>query len=103
MMRPAGTTHATDGSATRFAAWSAERIELEAALDRTPEGSADLRERLLERAFELEQLILNTPCGGIEAIRAKVRILRLLMEMAQADELPAMREIEAFLEQTAWA
>ena len=45
----------------QFTTWLTERTTLEAALDRTPESHTAVREALLDRAIELERLILNTP------------------------------------------
>ena len=82
----------------QFTDWLTERAALEIALDTTPESDPAAREALLDRAIELERLILNTPAGWPAAIRAKTYIVRRLMEMTQADELPAMREIETFVD-----
>jgi hypothetical protein len=82
----------------QFTEWSAERCAVEVALDATPESDPETRDRLLDRAVELENLILNTPGQALEAIRAKARTLRHLMEMARADELAVMREIETFVD-----
>lgn len=81
----------------RFAEWSEEHDAVDTALERTPESSAEERERLLDRFFELEHLILNTPNQEPAAILAKARTLRRIMELEGADQLAVMREIEAFL------
>jgi hypothetical protein len=82
-----------------FAAWLAERRLLEQALDRTPEETqAATRERLLDRTFELEGLILNTPSDELRAMRVKAAMLVWLLEMEGCDGLGAMRHIKAFLD-----
>lgn len=53
---------------------------------------------LLDRSFELEQLIFTTSCLELRAIRVKARLLLWLMEIEQADGLAAMRHIQAYLE-----
>lgn len=52
---------------------------------------------MLDRAFELERLILNTPSLELPALRSKADILVWLMEMEGADGLPAMRHIRDYL------
>jgi hypothetical protein len=81
----------------RFEAWEEESNELESLLDRTPEGSDLARDRLLDRSFELEQLIFKTPCLELPAIRVKAGRLLRLMEMERADGLAAMRHIHSYL------
>lgn len=48
-------------SAPQFSRWSAERDAVDAALERTPERETEARDALLDRFFELEHLILQTP------------------------------------------
>jgi hypothetical protein len=97
MREPAFRQMPSEPIGHRFAEWLAERTTVEAALDRTPEKDSVKREALLDRAIELERLILYTPDQTPSAIRAKAHVLRWLMEMAHAEELPAMREIEEFV------
>jgi hypothetical protein len=91
--RPFGRRAAHSSSGHRFEVWEAERRELERQLDSTPESS----EPLLDRGFELEQLIFKTPCLELPAIRIKARRLLWLMEMERADGLAAMRDVYAYL------
>jgi hypothetical protein len=84
-----------------FEAWSAERRAIETALDDTLEEiDPDGRERLFDRAFALERLILTTPSVELSAMKAKAHLLLWLMEMERADGLPAMRHIHAYLHQS---
>jgi len=81
-----------------FQQWALKRTELIAALDRTPEEGAE-RDRLLERLYELERLIVETPSVERSDVCMKADILLWYMEMEQADGFPAMRHIRAYLEQ----
>jgi hypothetical protein len=81
-----------------FQQWALERSELSAALERTPEDGAE-RNRLLNRLYELERLIVETPSAKSSDVCMKADILLWYMEMEQADGLPAMRHIRAYLEQ----
>jgi len=86
-------------SAHQFDRWLAERQVLEAALDRTPEAThEEARERLFDRIFDLEALILETACLDPPAIRAKARLVAWYMEMDEADGLVAMQHIQAYLD-----
>lgn len=99
-MRGIDSRQVTDRSppcGQQFGEWSKEHDAVDAALDRTPESSAEERDRLLDRFFELEHLILNTPGQEPAAILAKARTLRRMMELEQSAELPVMREIESFV------
>jgi hypothetical protein len=82
-----------------FELWRAERLALEGELDRTPEAQdADgRRERLFDRVFELEHLILTTPSADLAAMQVKAATLVWLMEMDGSDGLPAMRQIQAYI------
>jgi hypothetical protein len=82
-----------------FDAWLAERRQLEFALDRTPEDKDPAgRERLFDRVFELERLILTTHSNELAGIRAKAAMLVWLMEMDGSDGLAAMKHIRTYLE-----
>ncbi len=85
--------------AAEFRAWAMERGELGETLARTPESEAQIRESLLDRSYQLERLIIETPSDELSAIRAKAAILLWHMDMERADGLPAMRHIRTFLDQ----
>jgi hypothetical protein len=81
----------------KFEAWEAARAAAERLADRTPETEEQLRVRLLDRRFELENLIFATPCLELPAIRVKARLLLWVMEMEDGDGLDAMRHIHDYL------
>jgi hypothetical protein len=85
----------------RFESWETERSEVERLADRMPEAEEQLRKRLLDRRFELENLILATPCLELPAVRVKARLLLWLMELEDRDGLDAMRHIHAYLHRKA--
>ncbi len=80
----------------QFDEWLAERAELQAILDVTPGSDERTREKIFDRYFTVEQLILNTPCLDLPAVRAKVAVVLSYMEMERADGLQAMRHIKAY-------
>jgi hypothetical protein len=90
---------ASEGRA--FEAWEADRAEVERLADRTPETEEHLRGRLLDRRFELENLIIATPCLELPAIRVKARLLLWLKELEDGDGLDALRHIHAYLHRKA--
>jgi len=104
LQSPVATAVASAGSAAgiapghSFEGWEAERAGLERQLHGTPEEDEAVYERLLDRSFQLEQRILRTPSLELPAIRVKARLVLWLMEMEDADALPAMRHIQAYLE-----
>jgi len=81
-----------------FEAWLAERDQLDAMLDVTPEQNEKARDRIFDRYAQIERLIIRTPCLDLPAIKAKVRIILWLMDMEGADGLPAMRHIKAYID-----
>ena len=88
-------------AADQFEAWIAERTAIQLALETaTKDADAD-RDRLLNRSFELERRIVETPSAALPAIRAKVEILVWYMQMEQADGLPAMLHIRDYIERKA--
>ena len=89
------------GARHQFDAWLAERDELDAMLDVTPEENEKARDKIYDRFFEIERLIIETACIELPAIQAKVGLLLWLMEMEQADGLPAMRHIKQYIDRTA--
>lgn len=70
--------------------------QLRPKLDLSAEGEA-----LLDRLYELERLIIETPSDDPLALKAKAAILLWCMEMEQADGLPAMRHIRDYLDSQA--
>lgn len=84
-----------------FETWLAERSELNAQLNVTPETNEKARDKIFDRCFQIERLIVTTPCFDLPAIRAKAGLLLWYMEMEQADGLPAMRQIKEYLDRFA--
>jgi|GEM_PF-3866717 len=82
----------------QFDDWLAERADLHSALEVTPGTDVRAREKILDRYFEVEQLILNTPCIDRRAIRAKATLVLSYMEIERADGVQAMREIKAYFD-----
>ena len=83
-----------------FDAWLAERDILAALLDVTPEENEKARNKIFDRYAQIERLILRTRSLELPAIKAKVGIILWLMEMEDADGLPAMRHIKAYIDQS---
>jgi hypothetical protein len=83
-----------------FDTWLAERDHLDAMLDVTPEENEKARDQIFDRYAAIERLILRTRCLDLPAIKAKVGIILWLMEMEDADGLPAMRHIKAYIDRT---
>ena len=67
-------------------------------LDITPEEHEKARDRIFDRYVQIERLILRTRCLDLPAIKAKAGIILWLMEMEDADGLPAMRHIKAYID-----
>lgn len=84
--------------ARRFEQWAAALAEAERALARFPDEDDPVRERLLAQMSALERKILTTECHELPAVRAKAHLLQWLMEMEQADGLPAIKHITAYLD-----
>lgn len=81
-----------------FDSWAMERRLLEYALSDAPEEThARARERILDRLFALERLILETECLDLAAVRVKADLVLWTMQMEEADTLSAMRHIHRFL------
>ena len=80
-----------------FDFWSAEHERMCTLLDLTPEAEEDARNLLLDRGYELELMIVNTPSSTPSAVRAKAKILHWLMTMEQHEGAPAMRDIHDFV------
>jgi hypothetical protein len=80
-----------------FDVWWAEYQRLAVLIAVTPETDERACDRLFERSFRFERLILDTPSSTAPGVRAKAQFLVRLMEMEKHDGAAAMRDIHDFV------
>jgi hypothetical protein len=90
-------------AADRFGVWNAERDLVLTRLESTPEALEEDRNRLIDRLFDLETLILSVRGGSLPAIQAKAKVLLYRLKEQHEEEAPAMEDIRRFVEITASA
>lgn len=84
-----------------FDVWLRERERLERLLDTMSEDLEEERGELFGQCVAVENLIFNTRSSLTSAVRAKARILSLLMDQENHEWALALRDIRDFIERAA--